>query len=151
MENSKKTPAPLVDGYVQLLYQKAMGIWAEWMGRQSLRLGRRGLIAAFAAVTLAFGACCLLLIFSGGKIFYTIEPSQPDAVKTIRAPSAAIYTGTSPDTLTMMQVKAFRSYMDQLEASQKGRKTRDSILKARPGLIDSIRIVESMYNNKKDE
>jgi hypothetical protein len=151
MENKKKTEGPVLDNYLYLLYLKAKVNWAEWMHRQSLRLGKQGVKIAFGVLTSLFGGFCLLLMISGGQQFYSRQPVRPDGIQTIRAPSATANIGASRDTVMMKQIEAFHTYMDKLTLTQGGRKIRDSLLKARPGLLDSIKIVESMYNNKKDE
>jgi hypothetical protein len=149
---SKKTPSrPLLDNYLQVLYQKAREKWAAWMDRQSLRLGPRAVKILFVIVTTFFGTVCLLLIISGGKQFYSKPPIRPEIIQTIKVHPAAIDGATPADSLVIRQVNTFRAYMDTLSLSKGGRKIRDSILLARPGLLDSIRIVESMYNIKKNE
>lgn len=150
MENKKQT-GPVLDNYLHLLYLKAKVRWSEWMNRQSTRLAPRGLKIIFIFVTSLFGTLFLLMILSGGQLLYNQPGIRPEVIQTIRAPSTAISNGATVDTLTIKQIKAFHSYMDNLAMSEDGRKTRDSIIEARPGLLDSIRILEAMYNNKKDE
>ncbi|RYD97517.1 MAG: hypothetical protein EOP54_10685 [Sphingobacteriales bacterium] len=151
MEKKKTTPPPVLDSYLQLVYLKAKVKWAEWMDRQSSRLGTKGIRILFIAVSTLFGTICLLLILSGGQLFYTKPHLRPDAIQTVRAPSSAIDKAASPDTTAMKQIKMFHNYMEDLSMTESGRKTRDSILEARPGLPDSIRILESIYNNKKSD
>jgi hypothetical protein len=151
MEKKKTTPPPVLDNYLQLIYLKAKARWAEWMDRNSSKLGAREIKILFIVVTALFGTLCLLLILSGGQLFYTKPSIRPDIIQTIRAPSAAITTESPADTLAMKKIRAFHSYMENLSVTEGGRKTRDSILEARPGLMDSIRILETMYNYNKDE
>jgi len=151
MEKKKTTPPPVLDNYLRLIYLKAKARWAEWMDRNSTRLGAGKIKILFIVVTTLFGTLCLLLIFSGGQLFFTKPSIRPDIIQTIRAPSAATTTASPSDTLAMKQIRAFHSYMENLSVTKGGRKTRDSILEARPGLLDSIRILESMYNYNKDE
>jgi len=151
MEKKNTTPPPVLDSYLQLVYLMAKVKWAKWMDRQSSRLGTKGMKILFIAVTTLFGTLCLLLILSGGQLYHIIPHIRPDAIQTIRAPSSAIDKAASPDTIAMKQIKMFHKYMEDLSLSEDGRNTRDSILEARPGLPDSIRILESIYNNKKSD
>lgn len=151
MEKKKTTPPAVLESYLQLIYLKAKARWAEWMTRQSSRLDAGVTKILFIVVTALFGTLCLLLILSGGQLFYAKPSLRPDIIQTIRAPSAAITTASPSDTLAMKKIMAFHSYMDTLSVTEGGRKTRDSILEARPRLMDSIRILESMYNYNKDE
>lgn len=50
------------------------------------------------------------------------------------------------DNETYQQIEAFEQYMDSLQQTPTGIKTRDSILQARPGLMDSITMLKEIYN-----
>ena len=50
------------------------------------------------------------------------------------------------DKETYQQLESFEQYMDSLQRTATGIKTRDSILQARPGLMDSIRMLKEIYN-----
>jgi len=50
------------------------------------------------------------------------------------------------DNETYQQIQAFEQYMDSLQRTAAGIRTRDSILQARPGLMDSIRMLKEIYN-----
>lgn len=45
----------------------------------------------------------------------------------------------------MVRIGQFKKYMDSLQGSVKGKAVHDSILKARPGLMDSIQLIEQLY------
>lgn len=151
MKNTEETKGPVLDNFLHLLYLKAKVSWCEWMSRRSARLAPKVAKTLFIVITSLLAGLSLLMILSGGQVLYNKPHIRPEAIQTIRAPSAATSNDAIGDTLTLKQIKAFHKYMDTLARSEKGRKTRDSILEARPGLLDSIRIVESMYNNKEDE
>ncbi|MBY0477730.1 MAG: hypothetical protein K2Q24_08775 [Chitinophagaceae bacterium] len=53
------------------------------------------------------------------------------------------------DEETYQQVKQFRNYMDSLK--QKRRNEYDSILQARPGLMDSVQMLEQIYLSQKQK
>jgi len=46
------------------------------------------------------------------------------------------------------KVVAFQKYMDSLLSSPKGRRIYDSINLARPGLLDSAKLIEKLYHNQ---
>ncbi|HMU47877.1 MAG TPA: hypothetical protein PKC72_16010 [Chitinophagaceae bacterium] len=50
------------------------------------------------------------------------------------------------DNETYQQIQAFEQYMDSLQRTLTGAQTRDSILQARPGLMDSVRMLKEIYN-----
>lgn len=45
------------------------------------------------------------------------------------------------------KINGFRNYMDSLRKTASGKAIADSILKARPGLMDSISALEQLYHN----
>ena len=53
------------------------------------------------------------------------------------------------DEETWQQIKQFRNYMDSLK--QKRRNEYDSILQARPGLMDSVQMLEQIYLSQKQK
>lgn len=150
MATDSKERKVTLTGYIRWLYLRAKAVWAAWMTEYSQRLGRKGLLIALILFTGVFGSLCIALTLWGGSLFYRAAPIQTDAISTIRAPGAPLRTSVLPDTLLPNQLKAFRCYMHNLEATDKGRKTRDSLLRARPGLIDSVRMAEAIYTNNKD-
>lgn len=46
------------------------------------------------------------------------------------------------------KIKKFRVYIDSLATSNSGRRMYDSIRKYRPGLMDSLTIIENIYNSQ---
>ncbi|WP_162944812.1 hypothetical protein [Flavisolibacter nicotianae] len=70
----------------------------------------------------------------------------------IRVPVHATQSGEentwSPLLITKMEVERierFRRYMDSLGESPTGRKHRDSLLALSHGLMDSLRMIETLY------
>jgi hypothetical protein len=45
----------------------------------------------------------------------------------------------------MLRIDRFKKYMDSLQRSKNGKGIYDSIIKARPGLMDSIKVIEQLY------
>ena len=75
---------------------------------------------------------------------------KPDRIISIRAPDEPDFPAAVTDTLLLNQIAAFKNYMRKLEVSESGRKTRDSLLEARPGLMDSISMAETLLNNQNE-
>ncbi|MCW3106875.1 MAG: hypothetical protein JWQ09_1381, partial [Segetibacter sp.] len=46
------------------------------------------------------------------------------------------------------KIKKFKSYLDSLTKSKSGKRIHDSITANRPGLIDSLSIVENLYQSQ---
>lgn len=150
MKKDNATAKPVLDNYLGLLYLRAKLRWAAWMHLQSQRLGRRGLMVAFVVITATVGGLCILLILTGGFHLQSAPSVKPDRIVKIRAPDNNSSPAALPDTLLLKQIQAFKSYLQNLEASESGRKTRDSLLRARPGLMDSISMAETLLNNQNE-
>jgi len=136
-------------GAFQHLYLRSKSRWADYMERQSSRLSRKGHYLLFGLFICIASIYCCLLIWSGG-LLVNRHSIGAEPISTIRTPSPPVRFDTRKDTMLLERIRTFRSYMADLETSESGRRTRDSILKARPGLMDSIRIAESLFNNQKE-
>jgi hypothetical protein len=103
--------------------------------------------------------CLFLIIFGGGSIFIAWQalvctrPQAPLPVNQI-TPASTDGSGTLkepfPDEPFVparehQAILLFRHYLDSLQQTGNGRLTRDSILKQRPGLMDSLDMLERMY------
>jgi hypothetical protein len=124
--------------------------WADRLQEKSERLsstGKRVFLSLF------------LLIFGGGSIFIAwqamvftrlpvapainrITPSSTEGAATLKAPF--------PDEPFVparehQAILLFRHYLDSLGQTEKGQLIRDSILKQRPGLVDSLDMLERVY------
>ena len=103
-----------------------------------------------------------LLIFGGASVLIawrsinTRSGRTAVAVQSITAcPLSSRPGGPSPSSASggvsrkeYEMVRSFHHYLDSLGASSTGALMRDSILRVRPGLLDSIEIIERMYLEK---
>ena len=95
-----------------------------------------------------------LLVFGGGSIYVlagalrtnqetvrSVKPGQLSVPKYFDQPGTIrlIPTLTGRD---VQRIMLFKKYMDSLAGPLKGKLPRDSLLKERPGLKDSIRLME---------
>ena len=136
--------------HINGLYLRQKLAWVEWMDRQSTRLGRRGQYIALTLFVSISLSCCLLLIFGGTSkvIKATITPLPITKVKTVNQTPIGPHTN---DSVLQNRIQSFHKYIDSLSRSQAGRKTRDSLLAVRPGLMDSVRMAESLIKKSKNK
>ncbi|WP_159798950.1 hypothetical protein [Flavobacterium sp. MK4S-17] len=133
--------------HLNALYLRLKLAWAEWMDHRSRRLARRGQYIALVLFVTVSSCCCLLLLLGATRNLGTMDlaPVPISKVKAaVESPAAVVN-----DSLLETRVRRFRKYMDSLARSPSGRRIRDSIVSARPGLIDSIRMAESLIKNRK--
>ena len=146
----KKDPTPKVPlrNHINLHYLRLQMAWAAWMERQSQKLGRRGLITAFAVFLALSSCCCVFLITCGFGWLLQHSEVQLTPVKTLKIDGREQPDSPLSDTTMSRDLQAFHIYMDSLAVSVNGKQVHDSILWARPGLMDSIRLAESLYLTK---
>lgn len=122
--------------------------WAELMQRYTERLSRNGKLIMFFLFCLIGGSLSLYLIGS------STMPGSASSF-TITHFKATPFAGKSGDENTKASIEVtkaeyekiqrFRLYMDSLARSPSGNKVYDSILKHRPGLMDSVLFIENIY------
>jgi hypothetical protein len=125
--------------------------WAQWMARRTKHLSRRTLqVLLIAFIVLAGGYSIHLIgqIFSGNKV-------NAFSVTPIKKPVHVLQTGDATPQPDMIVGKSgdqgitrFRRFMDSLTQCPEGKAAYDSILLSRPGLPDSIRFIEEIYQSK---
>lgn len=125
--------------------------WAQWMGRRTQYLSRKSLLLLLLTFTALSGGYSIYLIgqsFSG-------DQANTFSVTPIRKPGHVLQTGESASQPDMIVSKTdyqgiirFRGYMDSLTRSPAGKAAYDSIVLSRPGLPDSIRFIEKIYQSQ---
>jgi hypothetical protein len=124
-----------------------------WFGstlnNKTAHLSRRGKLALLIVFCLFFGGGSLYIMVDG---FVSNKSSEIFRSKSIAVPHHAGQSGldgsrikaliTSKD---MFKIEQFRRYMDSLKSSKRGVALYDSIIKVRPGLMDSLTEVERLY------
>lgn len=121
---------------------------ANWLERKTAHFSRLNWIVILLCFTVFTSCCSLYLIvnsFSGnknGNIIITpiTKPTNLVPVKERRIELNTIISKTEFEKIT-----SFRKYMDSLGRSPTGKKTYDSIVSDRPGLLDSLTILENYY------
>lgn len=134
-------------------YQRLQSGWAQWMLRRTVGISPNKMRLILAAFVLVIGSYCAWLTYAGitGKsaTFFSVTP--------IKKPS---HTTTSDSLVTAMpklsdseyqRIRRFRGYMDSLAGSPTGKRMYDSIIRHRPGLMDSILYIEKYYGQHKNK
>jgi hypothetical protein len=125
--------------------------WADYMQRKSDRLSsslKKYWLISFCLLT---GGCSLYTIVDS----FRTSDNPAFSVAPINVPEHATKTGEEnkhPSIIVTKDafesVQRFRYYMDSLSRSASGKRTHDSIRASRPGLIDSVLVIEEMYKTK---
>ena len=125
--------------------------WAYLMQRYANRLSRNGKLITLFLFCLIGASLSLCLMF--GSVMY-----QTTSLFTITHYKSTSVAGKNGDEHTkayviitkneFAKVQRFRSYMDSLARSPSGKKVFDSIVNKRPGLTDSVLLIENMYQSQ---
>ncbi|MBE99704.1 hypothetical protein [Flavobacterium coralii] len=133
-------------GYAEKLYLKGKTRWAGWMGEKAATLSQRQLYFLLSVFIAAMGACCCWQLYNGitGNHAVNINSGR---LKTIVTEEKAGKDTPVLSTGEYIKIQRFHHYMDSLASTAAGKKVRDSILEARPGLPDSIASLEAYYRS----
>ena len=145
-ETHDRIPRQMVNACLRLQTR-----WAQWMGRRTEHLSRKTLLLILLAFIFIAGGYSIYLIgqsFSGNQ-------TNTFSVTPIKKPGHILQTGDAASQQDMISSKTdyqriirFRGYMDSLARSPAGKAVYDSILLTRPGLPDSIRLIEKIYQSQ---
>lgn len=120
----------------------------DWLNCKAQKMDRRQLRY------LLFAFCVYWITASVYITLQAMHPKQPQpafAVTPIATPRRLIEAPLQDqDSLTQKvldRIELFSHYLDSLKAHE--RRTYDSILRARPGLIDSLALIEHYYSTFK--
>jgi hypothetical protein len=149
-KNQHKTDRPSLPQQINALRLRTQLAWVEWMEAKATRLSRKGQylsLVLFVAVSSGF---CTLMLFGGlGNLMgFT---AKPVSIRSAAAPRISSLKVAPDDFVLQERLAAFHHYWDSLSLTLSGRKTRDSLLQARPGLLDSIRIAEQLIATQKND
>jgi hypothetical protein len=125
--------------------------FAGLMGRWVNRLTQRGKKIFLIIFILVFGSYSLYILLN------TFIGNRKKSVKSVKPADISIpkYLNKAGDENTsktvvvtdddLKKIRSFNQYMDSLKLSITGKRVYDSIRLTRPGLMDSIRVLEQIY------
>lgn len=125
--------------------------WAAWMQRKAQLLSVKVkviLLLLFCSLASAYSIYLISDSLLGKPAFYF-------NVTSIKTPRYTQLSGDEKLKVPLVindeeykKIHQFRLYMDSLANSSSGRRFHDSILQHRPGLMDSIELIENMYQSQ---
>lgn len=127
--------------------------WASWMGNRYNRLSFKSKIITLLCFVAIIGGYSIFLVASALKKKQSLNHS----VSHISIPLHIKKRVNSPEANYAIQSKEsrrihrFRLYMDSLYKDPSGRLLYDSITRRRPGLMDSVYMVERNFSSRKYE
>lgn len=123
--------------------------WADQLQIKSERLSITGKCVLLLGFVCVFGGLSLYVGWRSIKISDKSQPTEIDrmviskpSAPRLMAPPPTDQMIVSPDSYTA--IVRFRKYLDSL-AQAGDLRTRDSLVKANPGMLDSMAIIERSY------
>lgn len=130
-------------------YKRLQAGWAKWMARQTAGISPKRWPVLLFFFVLCTGGCSLFLVVKSllgkGEAILLITPIQKPSI--IHTDKAKKDSGIIAD-LPYKRIRQFRLFMDSLSNSPEGKKMHDSILYSRPGLMDSVRVIENFHQSQ---
>jgi hypothetical protein len=128
--------------------------WADLMQHNTERLSRNGKLITLSLFCLITGSLSIYFIWSS----VTSHKASSITVIHLKKPPYALKSGDENTKALVIVSKAeyekiqcFRFYIDSLARSPSGKQLYDSILSSRPGLMDSIFLIENIYQSQRSE
>jgi predicted PurR-regulated permease PerM len=123
---------------------------AHWLESKTARLSRKSWIVILICFTLFTSGYSIYVIVKSFSQTTSSTISITPITKTTNAKTAneMVKINLSISKMEYERIIRFRRYMDSLGRSPTGKKTQDSIMQYRPGLLDSITVVENQYHSQ---
>lgn len=133
---------------------KAQRLFADKMNKLFMNTDFKRLKLILIGFCFCAGGYSLYLIInsviSHDKKQKAFEVQQVDVPKHLnKSGDECVVVEPMVDEVTWQQIKDFRHYMDSLKQNKKVEY--DSILQARPGLMDSVQMLEQIYLSQKQK
>lgn len=152
--DDKTTVSDKVAGKIAGVGIKAQQVFAENMNSLFMKIDFKRLKLILIFFCVSAGGYSLYLIansvFSPERKQKALEIQQMDIPKHFnKSGDETIMPEATIDEQTYLQIQDFRKYMDSLKLNRTNEY--DSILQARPGLMDSVQVLEQIYLSQKQK
>lgn len=121
---------------------------AQWLEHKTSHFSRLNWIVILFSFIVFTGGCSIYLIatsFSGNTTQNLIVIPITKPTNSVPVKEKDIELNSIINKVEFEKIIRFRRYMDSLGRSPTGKKTHDSIVLYRPGLLDSLTIIENHY------
>lgn len=150
----KTTMSDKVAGKIAGVGIKAQRLFAERMNKLFMKTDYKRLKLILIFFCVSAGGYSIYLIansvFSAEQKQQSFEIQQMDIPKHFnKTGDETVMPEATVDEQTYLQMQDFRKYMDSLKLNRTNEY--DSILQARPGLMDSVQVLEQIYLSQKQK
>jgi hypothetical protein len=152
--DDKTTVSDKVAGKIAGVGIKAQRLFAERMNKLFMKTDFKRLKLILIVFCITAGGYSIYLIansvFSPERKQKNFEIQQMDIPKHFdKTGDETVMPDATVDEQTYLQIQDFRKYMDSIKLNRTNEY--DSILQARPGLMDSVQVLEQIYLSQKQK
>jgi hypothetical protein len=152
--DEKITMSDKVAGKIAGVGIKAQRLFAEGMNKLFMKTDYKRFKLILVFFFISAGGYSIYLIansvFSPERVQQSFEIQQMDIPKHFnKTGDETVMPEATVDEQTYLQIQEFRKYMDSLKLNRANEY--DSILQARPGLMDSVLMLEQIYYSQKQK
>lgn len=146
-ESGNQTKPNVLSKGIQAGYKRVQGGWANWMRRRTEHFSHRTWIVLLILFVLSTSTYCVYVAANA----VTSKGNDSITITRIKKPKHTTETGEAHTVVALVseaeynRIKKFRLYMDSLAQSPSGKILYDSITLRRPGLMDSVQLIEQFY------
>ena len=153
-KKDSNTPDHFKGNLLQKLYEANLRLQykcAQWLECKTAHLSRKNWIVILISFTLFTSGYCIYRIVTGFSQTTTTTIFITPITKTTNAMQKGkqmVDSNLSIGKIELERIIRFSRYIDSLGLSPTGKKVLDSIMQCRPGLLDSLSIVENQYHSQ---
>ncbi|MBE9598646.1 hypothetical protein [Pedobacter sp. MC2016-24] len=147
VNSTKASGSEIVASRIGAFINSIQRRWAAWMAAKSEGLSLRTQWVALTVFCILTAASCIYLIRSALQP----KPISMVSVDRIKMPVQSAQVPHKRPIISAQEyekLKTYRLYMDSLARSPTGRPQYDQFRKQHPGLLDSIRTIEQLYQSQ---
>ncbi|WP_073078631.1 MULTISPECIES: hypothetical protein [Chitinophaga] len=122
--------------------------WADWLNAKAANWSSFKVKVILVVFIFSYVTVTALVLINAGKSADSHVRIRPILIPKNVLPSDN-HSNTPASLYVTERMKQFRRYLDSLKSDKIGMGVYDSLLVARPGLIDSLYQMEELDNNKK--
>src|SRR5215831_7772988 len=146
---SDKLAGSIANGFL-----KVQAGFASFMNKKTDRLTKSGQKILLAGTCMLFGGLSLYTLIGSFRSRHDLPILQrPTSVHVPRHFNHSGDENSRGQTIIseseIKKIHLFENYMDSLARTKQGKMIHDSILSVRPGLMDSIKMIESIFESQK--
>lgn len=128
-------------------FEKRQRRISDWLNKKCEHFSTRQLTVGLVIFCIVFGCSIFFTIWNSLESYGAKQAS----IKMAIPKHVIIKDSTAPGISEMVILQKIRRQLDSLKKSENGSQALDSLKKIRPGLLDSLKVMQQIYQSKFSE